>query len=168
MRGVVSLAAALAIPVTLQDGSPFPHRNLILFITFIVILLTLLLQGLTLPYLIRKTHLLDYENDVPEDELKLKIKNHLVVETVRLLKEKEEQGLYKDPHLQRMIEQWEHKMTHPEHMKMSAESKRNYLELLENQRRFLNELNKDPDLHDGIIRGQIYQIDLEEERVKLL
>lgn len=47
MRGVVSLAAALAIPVTLDNGEAFPHRNLILFITFIVILLTLLVQGLT-------------------------------------------------------------------------------------------------------------------------
>jgi CPA1 family monovalent cation:H+ antiporter len=51
MRGVVSLAAALAIPVTLENGTPFPYRNLILFITFVVILLTLLVQGLTLPYL---------------------------------------------------------------------------------------------------------------------
>ncbi|MES2628024.1 MAG: Na+/H+ antiporter, partial [Bacteroidota bacterium] len=41
MRGVVSLAAALAIPITLADGTPFPHRNLILFITFVAILLTL-------------------------------------------------------------------------------------------------------------------------------
>ncbi|MCB4235840.1 cation:proton antiporter [Kaistella anthropi] len=51
---VVSLAAALSIPVTLADGSPFPHRNLILFITFVVILLTLVLQGLTLPLLLKK------------------------------------------------------------------------------------------------------------------
>ena len=48
MRGVVSLASALAIPLLLEDGSPFPHRNLILFITFIVILVTLVLQGLSL------------------------------------------------------------------------------------------------------------------------
>ncbi|MFC0183134.1 Na+/H+ antiporter [Pseudarcicella hirudinis] len=54
MRGVVSLAAALSIPVQLANGAAFPQRNLILFITFIVILLTLLVQGLTLPYLIRK------------------------------------------------------------------------------------------------------------------
>src|SRR5690606_8764923 len=52
MRGVVSLAAALSIPVTLDNGLPFPHRDLILFITFVVILVTLILQGLTLPALI--------------------------------------------------------------------------------------------------------------------
>jgi len=53
MRGVVSLAAALALPTVLKDGSPFPHRNMIVFLTFCVILVTLVLQGLTLPPLIR-------------------------------------------------------------------------------------------------------------------
>lgn len=53
MRGVVSLAAALALPETMSNGSPFPGRDLILFLTFIVILVTLVLQGLSLPPLIR-------------------------------------------------------------------------------------------------------------------
>jgi len=53
MRGVIALAAALALPETLADGSPFPQRNLIIFLTFCVILVTLVLQGLTLPPLIR-------------------------------------------------------------------------------------------------------------------
>ncbi len=49
VRGVVSLAAALAIPLTLANGTPFPYRELILFITFGVILVTLVGQGLMLP-----------------------------------------------------------------------------------------------------------------------
>jgi len=53
MRGVVALAAAIALPETLPDASPFPQRNLIIFLTFCVILVTLVLQGLTLPPLIR-------------------------------------------------------------------------------------------------------------------
>jgi Na+/H+ antiporter len=53
MRGVVSLAAALALPALLADGSPFPHRNLIVFLAFCVICVTLVLQGVTLPPLIR-------------------------------------------------------------------------------------------------------------------
>jgi CPA1 family monovalent cation:H+ antiporter len=53
MRGAVSLAAALAIPLTTDAGRPFPARDLIVFLTFSVILATLLLQGLTLPLLIR-------------------------------------------------------------------------------------------------------------------
>ena len=53
VRGVVSLAAALAIPLVVDSGSPFPHRDLILFATFGVIIVTLVGQGLTLPTMIR-------------------------------------------------------------------------------------------------------------------
>ena len=54
MRGIVSLAAALALPAALADGSPFPYRDLLIFFTFVVIAVTLVLQGLTLPALIRR------------------------------------------------------------------------------------------------------------------
>jgi CPA1 family monovalent cation:H+ antiporter len=53
MRGVIALAAAVSLPQTIADGSPFPHRDLIVFLTFSVILVTLVVQGLTLPTLIR-------------------------------------------------------------------------------------------------------------------
>ncbi|MFO0824716.1 MAG: Na+/H+ antiporter [Gemmataceae bacterium] len=53
MRGVVSLAAALALPLTGADGAPFPNREAIQFLTFGVIFVTLVGQGLTLPLLIR-------------------------------------------------------------------------------------------------------------------
>ena len=53
MIAVVSLAAALAIPLTAAGGAPFPHRDLILVVTFGVIIITLVGQGLTLPALIR-------------------------------------------------------------------------------------------------------------------
>ena len=54
MRGVVSLATALALPLALADGRAFPQRNVLLFLTFAVILVTLLVQGLTLPWLVRR------------------------------------------------------------------------------------------------------------------
>ena len=57
MRGAVALAAALAIPFTVQGGAPFPDRDLIVFLTYVVILATLVLQGLTLAPLIRWTGL---------------------------------------------------------------------------------------------------------------
>ena len=54
MRGVVSLAIAFSIPLTIRDGlEPFPQRNLILFLTFTTVIGTLVVQGLTLPPLIR-------------------------------------------------------------------------------------------------------------------
>jgi NhaP-type Na+/H+ or K+/H+ antiporter len=54
MRGVVSLAVALSLPQTTASGAPLPGRAIIIFITFAVILVTLLGQGLTLPALIRR------------------------------------------------------------------------------------------------------------------
>jgi Na+/H+ antiporter len=59
MRGVISLAAALALPLSTESGAPFPQRDLILFLTFCVILATLVVQGLTLPVLIRALGLED-------------------------------------------------------------------------------------------------------------
>jgi Na+/H+ antiporter len=57
MRGVVSLAAALALPVQIDDGNLFPYRDLIIFLTFVVILITLVVQGLTLAPIIRNVKL---------------------------------------------------------------------------------------------------------------
>ena len=54
MRGIVSLAAALALPVQIDDGNLFPHRDLIIFLTFVVIFVTLVVQGLTLAPIIRR------------------------------------------------------------------------------------------------------------------
>ncbi|HEU0208150.1 MAG TPA: Na+/H+ antiporter [Candidatus Udaeobacter sp.] len=65
MRGVVSLAAAFALPLALPNGRLFPGRDYILFVAFSVILVTLVLQGLTLPVLIRR---LDVPRDGETDE----------------------------------------------------------------------------------------------------
>ncbi len=59
MRGAISLAAALALPLTLASGAQFPERDLIIFITFFVILATLVVQGLSLPPIIRRLHIKD-------------------------------------------------------------------------------------------------------------
>jgi len=59
MRGVVALAAALSLPTLLANGNPFPQRDLIVFLTFTVILVTLVLQGVTLAPLVRKLGLAD-------------------------------------------------------------------------------------------------------------
>jgi NhaP-type Na+/H+ or K+/H+ antiporter len=66
MRGVLALAAASSLPRTLSNGAPFPERNVIIFLTFAVILVTLVLQGMTLPLLIRKLGL--SEGDAAELE----------------------------------------------------------------------------------------------------
>ncbi|MDL5155612.1 Na+/H+ antiporter [Actinomycetospora termitidis] len=64
-RGAVSLAIALAVPLTTVDGAPFPHRDLLLVVTFGVILVTLVGQGLTLPAVVRAAR---YDPDTAVDD----------------------------------------------------------------------------------------------------
>ena len=73
MRGAVSLAAALAVPLTVRSRAPFPHRDLIVFLTFCVILGTLVVQGLSLPMVIRLLHLED-DGVEAKEEAKARIK----------------------------------------------------------------------------------------------
>ncbi len=68
MRGVLALAAALSLPEVLADGAAFPQRNLIIFLTFCVILVTLVVQGLTLPPLIRALGLAGATGHKEEEE----------------------------------------------------------------------------------------------------
>jgi Na+/H+ antiporter len=68
MRGVVSLAAVLALPLATNESSGFPQRDLVVFLTFAVILVTLVGQGLTLPWLIRRIGIGD-DGSVQHEEL---------------------------------------------------------------------------------------------------
>ena len=86
MRGVVSLAAAFALPLTLSDGKPFPGRNYILFLTFSVILTTLVLQGLSLPLLIRKLGI-TYDGEADEEERRARLEaNKAAIELIGKLR----------------------------------------------------------------------------------
>ena len=68
MRGVVSLATALSMPIFLNDGTAFPNRDLIIFITFIVIFVTLVFQGLTLPLIIKWLNIGELDPVLPQRE----------------------------------------------------------------------------------------------------
>lgn len=79
MRGVVSLAAALALPLAMEDGSPFPNRDLIIFLTFSVIFSTLVLQGLTLRPLIKWFNIgHDGNENRKELEIRLLLANRII------------------------------------------------------------------------------------------
>ena len=69
MRGVIALAAAISLPELLKDGSPFPERDILIFLTFSVILVTLVAQGLSLPLLIRKLDLVSPPGATGEEKL---------------------------------------------------------------------------------------------------
>lgn len=88
MRGVVSLATALSIPMLMNDGSAFPHRNLIVFVTFVVIFITLVFQGLTLPFIIKLIKLKEIDKIIPEVEQEAGIQLRLNQLALKIVKEK--------------------------------------------------------------------------------
>jgi monovalent cation/hydrogen antiporter len=73
MRGAVSLAAALALPLQTDAGAALPGRHLVQFITFAVILVTVVGQGLTLPYLIRRLGVIEDGIDEENEELRARL-----------------------------------------------------------------------------------------------
>ncbi len=168
MRGVVSLAAALAIPVTLDDGTAFPYRNLILFITFVVILLTLVVQGLTLPYIIRRGRMFDGISEEPEEIMTQKLKQGLREHTYRFLKNKYDNEFHDHAGMQRMLQHWEEKSKASNDDWMNEKTRAIFIEMLESQRQYIAEFNKDPSIDEEIIRKQLFQIDLEEERLRTM
>ncbi len=169
MRCVVSLAAALSIPVKLSTGVAFPQRNLILFITFIVILVTLLLQGLTLPILIKKIGLPDFDDSVPEEETDKQVRKELAELSLRYLKSDYSEQLESHPALRQMAEKLEHSSRQADDGSMAEEYKTVYLDILEKQRQWLLQKNKDEQLMDeNIIRKHLLRLDIEEEKFKVV
>jgi Na+/H+ antiporter len=99
MRGVIALAAAIALPQTLPDGSPFPQRNLIIFLAFVVILVTLVLQGLTLPIVVRLLKVADEGGaNLEEEEARREILRTALAFLLRSRKEDDNRydALYQD------------------------------------------------------------------------
>lgn len=88
MRGVISLALALSLPATLEDGSPFPGRGVIIVVTFATIFVTLVGQGLTLPLLIRRLGVQSQGRTAAQAEMKAQLR--LARASLRRLNEIEE------------------------------------------------------------------------------
>jgi Na+/H+ antiporter len=99
MRGAVSLAAALALPLTTDAGQPFPGRDLIVFLTFTVILATLVGQGLTLPFLIR---VLGLEDDGLEEREDTKARIHVAEAALARLEELVDEDWVREDTAERM------------------------------------------------------------------
>jgi len=169
MRGVVSLAAALSIPVHLSDGSAFPQRDLILFITFVVILLTLLVQGLTLPHLIRKLNIPDPDQTTPDEVADNLIRKQLAEYALQYLRNNYSEQLQRQPVLQQIARKWESSSLLMDDVLMAEECKMVYSDILNQQRQWLFNKNKEEKMLDEeIIRKHLLQLDLEEEKLRFV
>jgi CPA1 family monovalent cation:H+ antiporter len=176
MRGVVSLAAALSIPVLISKDNPFPYRSLILFITFIVILVTLILQGLTLPWMIRKIKPEKEEDKFMTDEnQELVIQKRMAESSLKFLEEKYRHEWQNNRHVRLLYEKLKSDLEFfNEDTSMVSDRKDSsfnayreiYLDLLEHQRKVLNEINLDASYDEEIIRKYSGLIDLEEFNIR--
>lgn len=171
MRGVVSLAAALSIPVYMDNGALFPQRNLILFITFTVILLTLVVQGLTLPLVIKWVNMEDPDNHLSPAEQEKNIREALLQHSVQYLDTHFPEELKSNPALQQLREDLIHRKSVSMHNKLEGVDhkvyKKVYLKMLEHQRSVLHDLNKDPRTEHEIIRKYHELVDIEEEILRM-
>jgi CPA1 family monovalent cation:H+ antiporter len=174
MRGVVSLAAALSIPLVISEGRPFPYRNLILFITFTVILVTLVLEGLTLPWLIRTVKPEDKYSMISEYDQELIIQKKTVEAALQLLDEKYKKERGQNEHLDNLFWKLEMDLRSLDHEIVDHDPTGNslarfrtiYLELLEHQRVLLDEMNQSADFDEEIIRKYLSLIDLDEFKLR--
>ena len=175
MRGVVSLAAALSIPVLIQPGQPFPYRNLILVITFIVILVTLVFQGLTLPWVIRKSKIEDASAGIREQEQELVIRKAIAETSLKFLEQVYGKEQQPNEHLKNLsaklrtelsVFQQDIQEFNNVSKDLLAEYQRFYLTLLDEQRKALHHLNHQDGYDEELIRKYLSLIDLEETKLR--
>ncbi|AOM79980.1 Na+/H+ antiporter [Pedobacter steynii] len=173
MRGVVSLASALAIPLTLTNGAAFPHRNLILFITFIVILVTLVFQGLTLPIFLKLLKVEEIDDHIPFDQQKEAIHLLIAKETVLHMDRKYSKEMADFETIARIKEQMERSIrateqTVTEQKQQVASVRKLYkkimLDLTAFRRMELNKLRATKQYDDEVLRDMESSLDLEEAR----
>lgn len=170
MRGVVSLAAALALPLTINGSTPFPNRDMIVFLTFSVIFSTLVIQGLTLPALVRWFDIRETGDNGLEQSVRLQIayaaiehieENYslsLTEEVLSQVKKKYEMRI------QRMQKD-------PDQNKLSEEQIREFLraqhEILSHERSMIIHMRNKGKIGDEVLHRIEYELDLEETRLRL-
>lgn len=175
MRGVVSLASALAIPLTLYDGTAFPHRNLILFITFVVILVTLVFQGLTLPLLIKLIKIEEVDEQASMEEQIDEIRVRLGKESIAYLDKHYGKEMLEYETIARVKEQIIRSVNASERAKeedtraqLSAVRglyNKIMLELLALRRDGLYKIKESKAYDSDVIKEMEYSLDLEESRL---
>jgi Na+/H+ antiporter len=172
VRGVVSLAAALAIPLTTYDGRPFPQRDLTLFVTFGVIIITLVGQGLLLPGVIRWLGLArgGAEERRREQEGELAARAEALEAGRRHLEAIAAERQLSDDVLALLRGRQDHRMRQlPKDMQDGLASTRLStevrIELIAAERAFLYQLLRDGKLTDESRRRIERELDLEEEAI---
>jgi CPA1 family monovalent cation:H+ antiporter len=176
VRGVVSLAAALSIPIALATDIPFPRRDRVLVLTFVVIVVTLVVQGLTLPFVLRKLRL----DKLGRAELKKRKERETGarVEAARAALVELDRAAKAEGIPDEVLVPWREREAvrvrqlegerdgESDRLATSARMRRVELALVAAQRRRLNDMVRKGDVSDEIRRRIERDLDLDEERLR--
>jgi monovalent cation/hydrogen antiporter len=174
MRGAVSLAAALAIPLETDAGTPFPGRNLIIFLTFAVIFSTLVLQGLSLPAVIRR---LGVEADGSEETEELRARLTATKAALTQIDDLESQEWTRNDTVERMRAMYEYrkrrlaaragKIEDDGYEDRSLTYQQMVVVVLAAQRESLVQLRDEGTISNETMNRVIRELDLEESRLEI-
>jgi CPA1 family monovalent cation:H+ antiporter len=172
MRGVVSLAAALALPMTTPAGSAFPARDALLIVTLTVIVFTLLGQGLTLPALIRR---LGLGADAGAHEDETRARQRLVEAATQRVDQLYEVWPQHWPLLDQLREMYRHRSGHVDsryRAKSTGAEDRDLIEhreirrtVIGSERETLARLHAEGEISDEVLQNLEHELDLEEQRM---
>jgi CPA1 family monovalent cation:H+ antiporter len=172
LRGAVSLAAALALPLTINGGAPFPQRNLVIYLAFCVILATLIVQGLSLPLVIR---LLGLEEDGDGEREENKARIHAANAALERLEELAREDWVRDDTAERMRGVYRFRTTRfrarfdneddGSTEQRSQDYQRLRRELLSAERNAVVELRRQGRINDDVMNRVQRDLDLEDARL---
>jgi len=176
MRGVVSLATALSIPVMMNSETAFPFRNLIIFITFVVIFVTLVFQGLTLPLIIKLTKIGELDPILPSHEQQASIQIRLNNLSINRLVEKYPSNLKTNSLVENFKNTIENdilqQQSHLESLEMCTNRRNDLneyheimLDIFALQRKELFKIKREKEFSDDEIRKAESQLDLNELKI---
>jgi monovalent cation/hydrogen antiporter len=171
LRGVVSLAAVLAIPLTLSGGAPLPARDAAIVITFTVILVTLVGQGMTLPWVIRAVRLGGNEDVRAEEQ---RARRQLVEEALRRIDSLYEQWPGHRPLLDQLRASYQHRGEHVQQLDLApTEAEQEIVEhaqirrsVIDAQRDAVSLMRDRGVIDDDVLRIIERELDLEEARME--
>ncbi|WP_308198959.1 cation:proton antiporter domain-containing protein [Chitinophaga sedimenti] len=169
MRGVVSLASALSIPLAVSPGVAFPERNIILFITFVVILVTLVFQGLSLPLIIRLLNIEAGDAVMKESEQESSINLQMAQVSLNYLENNHSEELERSPALQELRKRYSgiiENNTERMDKSVARRYRKILVELIDVRRAELNRLRHEHDYDDELLRRHESNLDLEEARLR--
>lgn len=176
MRGVVSMAAALALPLIMDNGQAFPHRNLIVYLTFCVILSTLVLLGFSLPWLVKRLKIPPHSIAAEEYDVRTEVVNQTIIHI------EEHLSLLQDELLHNIKSKYEVKYNRLQKTDLPAnyfgkgqtltgnifnEYSKLQIDLIGVERQTLEDMHRRGKASEEILRKMERELDLEETRLQM-